>query len=275
MFVLLITECFQRKFKSEMTERFAEAKRSILIEAPQTRYNYVVDSCARFGNVNNIFSHETSTRNYYLIEYSRALHLDDFLSKSMDISSRSATSRFLKYNGNAIRKRNILNRPWKKERNTSDSENIIKYMSSFSTSDDQIQALFNRNSISDLSARLRFLAALQIEEAVSAFYPNVKVIPFGSSVNGFGRMQSDLDMVLVHNEQNLNEFRPLTKSKSNRKYDSKSSNVKNDLKLLVNILEGWLPGVDNIDPILNARVPIIKYHQSYTGLDCDLSSGSM
>lgn len=259
----------------EMNERFAEAKRSILIETPFIGYNSMMDYCARFGNINNIFSHESSTRSTYLIEYSKASDLDSFLSKSMDVSSRSATSRFLKFNGKTIKKRNILNRAWKSEQNTSNSENIIKYMSSFSTSDDQMLALYNRNSISDLSARLRFLTALQVEEAVSAFFPKVRVIPFGSSVNGFGRMQSDLDMVLVYDENNSNEIRPLTKFQSNRKYVSNSSNVKNYLKLLAYILEGWLPGVDKVDPILNARVPIIKYHQSYTGLDCDLSSGNM
>lgn len=271
----MITESRQGRFKKEMTGRFDEAKRSILVESPSHGYNPMVDYCARFGNLNNIFSHETSTRNYYLIEYSKASDLENFLLKSMDISSRSATSRFLKFNGRTTRKRNILNRSWKTEQNTTDSDNIIKYMSSFSTSDDQMLALYNRNSISDLSARLRFLTALQIEEAVSAYYPKVKVIPFGSSVNGFGRMQSDLDMVLVYDENGSNEIRPLTKSQFIRNNVPKSLNLKNDLRLLAHIMESWLPGTDNVDPILNARVPIIKYYQSYSGLDCDLSLGNM
>lgn len=259
----------------EMKKRFDEAKRSILIETPVTGYNPMVDYCARFGKVNNIYWHETSTRNYYLVEYSNVSDLEIFLTKTMDVSLRSSASRFLKYDRKATKQRNVLNMPWKKNESTSDSKNIIQYMSSFQTSEHQMDALYNRNSISDLSTRLRFLTALQIEEAVSAFYPNVRVIPFGSSVNGFGRMQSDLDMVLVYDQKSSNEIRQLTKVQPNRKYISNSMNSKNDLKLLGSILEGWLPGANNVDPILNARVPIIKYHQSYTGLDCDLSTGNM
>lgn len=272
--LLLITAPIGGNFKLEMVQRFDQAKRSILIQAPNIGYNSMVDYCARFGHVNNIHLHETSTRNYFLIEYSKASDVDNFLTRSMNLSSRPSISRFLKYDGKIIKKQNVLNLTWREEENKSESENIIKYMSSFSTSDDQMQALYNRNSISDLSTRLRFLTALQVEEAVSAFNPQVRVIPFGSSVNGFGRMQSDLDMVLVHDEKGSNEIQSLTKFQTTRNV-STFRNVKSDLRLLGEIMEGWLPGVDNVDPILNARVPIIKYHQSYTGLDCDLSSGNM
>ena len=38
----------------------------------------------------------------------------------------------------------------------------------------------------------------QLEVVFKSLYANVKVQPFGSSVNGFGRMGCDLDLVLTN-----------------------------------------------------------------------------
>lgn len=47
--------------------------------------------------------------------------------------------------------------------------------------DNQINQLYKSTCINDLGTRLRFLAALQIENSVSGLFPYAKAYPFGSS----------------------------------------------------------------------------------------------
>ena len=43
---------------------------------------------------------------------------------------------------------------------------------------------------------------------------------------------------------------------------------------LASIIQSFLPGCQDIQKILQARVPLIKYRHSLAGLDCDLSMSS-
>lgn len=61
---------------------------------------------------------------------------------------------------------------------------------------DQISTLYNSTKLSDVGTRLRFLTGIQIESCLSGMFVNSNVYPFGSSVNGFGKMNCDLDLVL-------------------------------------------------------------------------------
>lgn len=269
-------------FQAEIKNRFDEAKRSVLIETPTVAYNHLVNYCSQFGKIQMIYSHETKTKNYYLIEFKRNISVNDCLAslngKGYNSELLTATrSRFLKFEnfGNSsASKRNKLNMAMVRESHSQNNKNIMNYMSTYQSVEDQIKSLYKMNSISDLSCRLRFLTALQFEEAASAFFSNAKVIPFGSSVNGLGRMQSDVDMVLVSEQSNKNKqpLQFLTKSTAeNRSHNE----IKNNLQLLSTIMRNWLPGIDKLEPILNARVPIVKFKQSFTNLDCDLSMANL
>ncbi|KAG4070088.1 hypothetical protein HA402_011257 [Bradysia odoriphaga] len=60
----------------------------------------------------------------------------------------------------------------------------------------QIDILYRATTLNDLGIRMRFLAARQIEESVSSIFPSAKASIFGSSVNGYGKLGCDLDLVL-------------------------------------------------------------------------------
>ena len=66
-------------------------------------------------------------------------------------------------------------------------------------------ALFDNYKISSTSEKMRFLACEQIERALKGIYPHTKILPFGSSVNSFGKRDSDLDMFIDHNQKNMTE----------------------------------------------------------------------
>jgi len=58
--------------------------------------------------------------------------------------------------------------------------------------------------LTDLEVRLRFHTAHHLEQYFSRLFDNIKVLPFGSSINGFGRKRCDLDLVLIPNTEEVN-----------------------------------------------------------------------
>lgn len=47
------------------------------------------------------------------------------------------------------------------------------------------------------------------------------------------------------------------------------------METLGDLLQLFLPGCSQVRRILQARVPIIKYHQQLTDVECDLSMANM
>jgi poly(A) RNA polymerase len=56
--------------------------------------------------------------------------------------------------------------------------------------------LYEKQCLSELDIRLRYFLCSEIEAVVRKLYPYAVAQPFGSSVNGFGRFNCDLDIVL-------------------------------------------------------------------------------
>ena len=74
--------------------------------------------------------------------------------------------------------------------------NLNHYLLRYRDLDEQMRAYHDLTKISEVGTRLRFLACEQIELALTGMFPNVEVLPFGSSVNSYGKSNSDLDMCL-------------------------------------------------------------------------------
>ncbi len=56
--------------------------------------------------------------------------------------------------------------------------------------------------LGSISTRIRFLACQQIELCLAGLFAKAEVLPFGSSVNSFGKRNSDLDMIVVFDTNN-------------------------------------------------------------------------
>lgn len=140
-------------------------------------------------------------------------------------------------------------------------------------SDSFIDTLANSVILNELETKLRFFLNNQLSELIcDGPFNQLRLSPFGSSVNGFGWNQSDLDLFLSpqsspriqDNVYGLN----LVSSKT-------MVGDKLDTQRILNIVTGYLkdfvPGVQNVAPILMARVPIIKFASTSCGLDGDLT----
>lgn len=64
-----------------------------------------------------------------------------------------------------------------------------------------MKVLYESSRLDELGLRLRLLTARQIEMALEGIFPNIAVLPFGSTVNGLGKAGCDLDLVVQHDYQ--------------------------------------------------------------------------
>lgn len=62
--------------------------------------------------------------------------------------------------------------------------------------DQQITSLTDVYQLTEENSRLRFLVCSLLKDIACAYFPECTIKPFGSSVNGFGKLGCDLDMIL-------------------------------------------------------------------------------
>nr|XP_033335840.1 poly(A) RNA polymerase, mitochondrial isoform X2 [Megalopta genalis] len=142
---------------------------------------------------------------------------------------------------------------------------------------DQMLSLYNTLKLTDIDIRLRYYTVNQLNFALCKLFPTISVLPFGSSVSGFGEMGCDLDLVCTFSHD----------SKIQKDHDSKlifSSkpfclverfDQREFLRQLSVLLDKFIPGVSNVQCVLQARVPIVKFRFGPTSMQCDLSTNNL
>ncbi|XP_014214156.1 poly(A) RNA polymerase, mitochondrial-like [Copidosoma floridanum] len=272
-----------------IAQRRAEAQRSIVIQV--LSYNSCADVytyCSQFGSINKIFHYSINSggekQNLVLIEFEEKQHVDAIMSSSTHVNYEQAipTNTSLLWFRNLVHsKTKVKNVPpeqiklTKNSIKTADSGEITKKLLCSESISDQILTLYNTIKLNDAGTRLRFHTAYQIEHCFSNLFPNIAVLPFGSSVNGFGKQGCDLDLCLVLDENSMEKptSRLVFQTKSISLYDRQQ--VKRLMEVLAQTINLFLPGVSNVKKILEARVPIIKFDHSLCGIQCDLAVSNM
>jgi len=139
----------------------------------------------------------------------------------------------------------------------------------------QMEQLWQAEAMTDVSQRSRFLVCRQIELAISGMFPFCGVLPFGSSVNSHGRHSCDLDMVLkLDSDVKEDSDNRLVFHAKGAVYGGERAQVQKYCDEISKIIQSFLPGCQDVQKVLNARVPIIKYSQQLAGLECDLQMSS-
>ncbi|XP_060828043.1 poly(A) RNA polymerase, mitochondrial isoform X2 [Bombus pascuorum] len=150
--------------------------------------------------------------------------------------------------------------------------NIFPYRTSNENVSDQMISLYNISKITDLDIRLRFYTADQISYYLSRLFTNIDVVPFGSSVNGFGQVGCDLDLlckIVTNTDQNFNLKKLVFISQDISL--AERNEQKEFLDIIGTTMKIFIPGITNVKKILEARVPIIKFYNINTNMKCDLS----
>ncbi|KAL3242753.1 hypothetical protein MRX96_002518 [Rhipicephalus microplus] len=265
-------------FDTILNQRRKESSASILIEVENRhKITELCQECSRYGNIRKAYYYaDNSHKCQVLLEFSNSDEAQELLQSCGHLSSDGfpVRTRLLKY---APKK---ATRPIKKafSVNIEASPNItpqtqaIKLIQS-STIAEQMTQFYEMEKLSDLETRLGFVVCRQVEEFISGLYPKGQVLPFGSLVNGFGRHNCDIDMVY---------YVPETTESGGQLYFQDKNQAMNDRTLVQRVLETLgdllhyvVPGVSEVQRILRARVPIVKFQHNVVGRECDLTLNNM
>lgn len=154
-------------------------------------------------------------------------------------------------------------------------DELVQWLGVAESLENQMDIVYKSTQLSDLGKRLRYLAAQQVQNSIVGMFPNASAHPFGSSVNGFGKEGCDLDLILrlETEERDTRDSRLVFHTKAN--LNNGRTQAQRYMESIGDMLQLFLPGVNNVRRILQARVPIIKYNHEYLDLEIDLSMSNL
>lgn len=275
-----------------------QAQRSIVVQVSSEKsYAELYNYCSRFGSI--LGAHHYCVRqdealHYVLVEYATAGEAAAAIDAGVtngELSGVPVRSPFLWFRAAAARRGPKLapatsampallstdgNRPVEQSQ-------LLSVLRGANDIEEQVQLLHKHSRLNELGVRLRFLAALQVQQAISGMFPAAQALPFGSSVNGFGKMGCDLDLILrFDNDTSGGSGRSGTTPEPSRLVYHTKENLSNGrsqtqrhMECFGDMLHLFLPGVCHVRRILQARVPIIKYHHEHLDLEIDLSMSNL
>ncbi|XP_049531661.1 poly(A) RNA polymerase, mitochondrial [Anopheles darlingi] len=279
-----------RTFDTMLKARRAEARRSVLVQVSSERsYNELYRYCSQFGEITSAHhyrvdgdSSSDGDCHYILLEYKNreeadaAMQSGVFSTERPGVRARSIfmwfrtgpKPRLVAPTNDTVRQLALVDgsRPI-------DEQELNALLASAETIDDQVTVLHRVTKLNDLGKRLRFLAVRQLESSLQGMFPQAVAHPFGSSVNGYGRMGCDLDVIL---DLDCRSGEPPDRN-ARLVYHTKATNpnertqVQRQLESIGDVLQLFLPGVNSVRRILKARVPIVKYHHEHLDLEIDLT----
>ncbi|XP_064597905.1 poly(A) RNA polymerase, mitochondrial-like [Liolophura sinensis] len=253
--------------------RRQEAHRSILVQIPSKKHiSSVYNQVKPLGKVMNIF-HFSHIRDYALIELESRAAVQRVLRSASHFSNDEkipVESRVLLLTGGfeSVGKQTI---PLPVQSDPKEKFEISDCYNATGLSH-QIEILYHRNHLTDLGCRLRFFVCSKLEDMLSGLFPHCAVLPFGSTVNGFGKHDCDLDMTLslLQSEHQVGK-NPNLKFMTKKRTDNERGFTQRSLQTVADIIEQFVPLCLGVHRILNARVPIIKFRNDACNIECDLS----
>ncbi|XP_049875361.1 poly(A) RNA polymerase, mitochondrial-like [Pectinophora gossypiella] len=275
-----------KTFDEVVTQRRQEARRSIVVQVnSDSSFKELYSYCSKYASVSGVHHYKNNAEEHFmLIEFGSEENLKDVLrscsSHHKDLDVMALQSPFLWFRA-VSGKKEILTVPDDKSLLITngtlpvDEDQLFAELLACETVSDQIQTLYDKTMLNDLGIRLRYMVARQLEIMFDSLYANIAVRPFGSSVNGFGRIGCDLDLVLTNvltEELSDPEKRLVYQEK---KCEGGRSPWQRHMELVGELLELRVPGVTRVQRILHARVPIVKYAHDLAGLDVDLCYSNM
>ncbi|XP_032669267.1 poly(A) RNA polymerase, mitochondrial isoform X2 [Odontomachus brunneus] len=263
-------------FEIEIANRRDQACRSILVQVDSlSSHEDLQNYCSQFGMIQNVYHYKTNKEhNYILVEFEDEASIKEIMSNANFIGSNliiPCKSSVLWFRKGQISKQNSQKMLTVENGVSSPSiEHIAHKLYHSRSISEQISQLYEALKLTDLETRLRFHTAHHLEQNLSILFYGRRILPFGSSVNGFGRKACDLDLVFFSDDTVENDPRSRLVFHSKYMKCKQKHEIKEFMAVLANIMRHFIPGVENVRKILEARVPIIKFNFEYNLLECDL-----
>lgn len=261
-------------------KRRSQSKCSVLVQvSSENSCSDLYTYCSKFGTIKNMFHYQLIGSNHFVLtEFEDQSSVDTLLDHSTHVEDSNVIavkSPFLWFRSNSSKnnsKLHINNQlDFPLQANQTMIEPNVKTIAfeKCNSLSNQMLLLLKHTQLNDIGIRLRFLTAMQIENALKGIFPLSKVLPFGSSVNSFGKIESDIDLVIMDSNVKKNTHSRLIyhgKCMSNSR-----TQTQRNIEILGDLLQLFLPGCSRVKRITQARVPIVKYSQDFVGVECDLA----
>ncbi|KAF3426816.1 hypothetical protein E2986_01104 [Frieseomelitta varia] len=261
------------------------AKKSVIIKISEVGHiEHLKKFCEYYAKIVNVFPYNTIDNNrFVLMECSSQKDVEALrniaVCKADPEYAHSVTPFFLYKPRVKLSNQNTLNKDSYEYHSNFVTPNLNKINQSLKkiqSVSNQMIFLYDTLRITELNIRLRFYTATQISYYLSQLFVNLSVVPFGSSVNGFGQIGCDLDLLCKTNIPSndtsgwkkflfLTQIVPFTDRVEQKHF----------LDVIGTIIKTCMPGVTDVKKILEARVPIIKFRNLNTNMQCDLCSTNM
>lgn len=289
MFFFIFLQIVER-FEDVLARRQQEALRSIVIQVESDQLSKDAHQyCRQFGDFKNSYAYSfPDNRHFVLIEYENVDAVQEtFANAGFRKDVVPWKNRFLSLQHSLLKSGGATNDSELKYSSIFEpsARNIADALQKVDTVDDQMQLLFEKTRLTDLPIRLRFLSALQAQSVLVQFlnhlFPNAVIYPFGSTMNGFGKMGSDLDMALqlkvFDRQADTREDKPLLFSGKQFEISEEAKKIEGKLqtKCVASMIDYFLPGVSHVLALHRARVPIVRYYDTFVQANADLSLNNL
>ncbi|XP_015231012.1 PREDICTED: poly(A) RNA polymerase, mitochondrial [Cyprinodon variegatus] len=267
-----------------MAHRQEQAERSVLISCPsRTSEKKFLKFLSKHGDIKKHFFYE-SYGVYAVVEFGSRDNVVSLLdSAAIPIVSHDSTVPF-KSRLLALRNHSSVDSASQpsslpcQPQTTVPINELIQRLSREESIDEQISSLTEAYQLTEENSRLRFLVCSLLKDIAAAYFPECTIRPFGSSVNGFGKLGCDLDMFLdLDSISGWNLKRP--KSGLSLEYQMKRTNserhvTQSILSVIGECVDHFGPGCVGVQKILNARCPLVRFAHQPSGFQCDLTANN-
>ncbi|XP_008305618.2 poly(A) RNA polymerase, mitochondrial [Cynoglossus semilaevis] len=263
-------------------ERQQQAERSVLISCPsRTNKERFLKHLLKYGDIKTHFFYE-SIGVYAVVEFSSKEGVASILERA-SIPSVSHES-MVPFKSRVLSLRNldkISNQQSSiqlQPQSSASTNELIQRLSREKSFDQQITSLAESYQLTEENTRLRFLVCSLLKDVAAPFFPECTIKPFGSSVNGFGKMGCDLDMFLDLDGISGRKVKQ-PKLGLSLEYQMKMVNTERRvtqsiLSVIGECLIQFGPGCEGVQKILNARCPLVRFNHQPSGLQCDLTANN-
>ncbi|XP_071753043.1 poly(A) RNA polymerase, mitochondrial isoform X1 [Centroberyx gerrardi] len=274
----------RRSFSAVQAERQEQAERSVLISCQsKTNEKKFLKYLSRHGDIKKCFFYE-SYGVYAVVEFANqesvaSLHEATAIPRVNHESMVPFKSRLLSLRslGPADTTDSKAGQPCQPQ-TTIPLNELIQRLSREESIDQQITSLTEAYQLTEENTRLRFLVCSLLKDIAAAYFPECTIRPFGSSVNGFGKLGCDLDMFLDLDGISGRNIK-MPKAGLSLEYQMKQANseravTQSILSVIGECVDQFGPGCVGVQKILNARCPLVRFAHQPSGFQCDLTANN-
>lgn len=274
--------------KDVIEKRNSEVRRSFVVQIDSVDLSSnVYHYCKKFGEIKNAIAYSLKDkRNFVLIEYeSEESRSDAFKHSGFEHCTLPWMNQYMVLKKSALQESAYeIDAPI--QFSHVQEPPVVDILSKAECINEQISLLYQHTCMNDLLTRLKFIGAMQAQRIVNFFlptiFPNARIYPFGSTLNGYGRMGSDLDMALRFDNT---EPAPKINCDSPIKFHNRTCDIKNDeeskrllgrqVKCMAALIDQYLPASRTVKFIQSAKVPLVTYYDTNIPCSVDLSVNNL